>query len=94
MDEFKLTRELDRGNKAQEILDNELFKEAWQSVETALIQKWRDCPIRDKEGAHEIKLMLKLLDDVKGNIERVVESGKLAESRLQELKRRVAKAFR
>lgn len=91
MDEFKLTRELDRGNKAKEILENELFQEAWLTVETALIQKWRECPIRDKEGQHELKLMLKLLDDVKANVVRVMESGRLAESRLQELKRRVFK---
>lgn len=89
MDEFKLTRELDRGNKAKEILENELFQEAWLTVETALIQKWRECPIRDKEGQHELKLMLKLLDDVKANVVHVLESGKLAESRLQELKRKV-----
>ncbi len=88
MDEFKLTQELDRGARAKEILENELYREAWTSVEQALIQKWRDCPVRDKEGQHELKLMLKLLDDAKAHLERVMASGKLAESRLQELKRR------
>ncbi len=91
MDEFKLTQELDRGARAKEILENELYLEAWTSVEQALIQKWRDCPVRDKEGQHELKLMLKLLDDVKANLVHVLETGKFAESRLQELKRRVFK---
>jgi len=91
MDEFKLTQELDRGARAKDILENELYLESWNIVEQALIQKWRDCPIRDKEGQHELKLMLKLLQDAKGHLERVMESGKLAESRLQELKRRVFK---
>ncbi len=91
MDEFKLTQELDRGSRAKDILENELYRESWDTVEQALIQKWRDCPIRDKEGQHELKLMLKLLQDAKGHLERVMESGKLAESRLQQLKQRLFK---
>lgn len=42
-----------------------------------------DCPIRDREGAHELKLMLKLLGDLEGNIKRVIDTGKMAAIQLE-----------
>ena len=53
----------------------------------ALLERFEECPIRDREGQHEIKLMLKLLSDVRANILSFIDSGKVIESRITMLER-------
>lgn len=69
--------EVTRGAQAQSLLDSEIYREAVSSVHDAIIAKWESCPIRDVEGQHELKLMLKLLADLEQNIKEVVNTGKL-----------------
>lgn len=75
--------ELRRGVLAESLLGNELYKESWQEVRSAIIQAWEKAPIRDKEGQNELKLMLKLLTDVKKNVEQVVSTGKMAKIQIE-----------
>lgn len=82
--EDHLRREAARGQLAQDLLDHELFREAFGSVESAIIQKWKDCPVRDKEVQHELKIMLKLLTEVRRHVETVAETGTLATTQLIE----------
>jgi microcompartment protein CcmL/EutN len=65
-----------------------MLQEAFGSVEQAIHEKWADCPLRDREGAHELKLMLKLLGDVRAVLEAAVSDGKIAAQRLDELNSR------
>lgn len=75
--------ELKRGEQARQVVENEIYIEAWQGVRDALISKWEACPIRDKEGQHELKLMLKLLSDVRRNIETVMQTGQMAKIQIE-----------
>lgn len=84
-----LQEQLDRGIKAERLLADPLLQEAFKSVSDAIHQTWEDAPLRDTQAAHELKLMLKLLGDVKSVFERSVEDGKLAAIELKELNRRV-----
>lgn len=70
--------ELRRGEQARQVIENEIYVEAWQSVRDGIIQAWESAPIRDQDGQHELKLMLKLLTDVRRNIETAMTTGKLA----------------
>ena len=70
--------ELRRGELARQVIENEIYAEAWQSVRDGIISAWESAPIRDKEGQNELKLMLKLLTDVRRNIETVMNTGKMA----------------
>ena len=87
--------ELDRGFKAQQLLDNEIYQESIQTVRDAIIAQWSESPIRDHEGQHELRLMLKLLNDLTANIKTVADTGKLAqiqverESKFKHVKRAV-----
>ncbi len=78
---------IDRAKRAEKLLNDQTFKEAFGHVEKALHDAWANAPVRDKEGAHEIKLMLKLLRDVKASIEQSVVSGKATIHRLEEKRR-------
>lgn len=87
---------IDRGSRADRLLKDDEFQAAVKSVRELLIAEWERCPIRDKDGAHEIKLMLKLLNDLQAHIRSVVEDGKLARievDRLESLKSKVRKVF-
>lgn len=78
---------LARADRARDLLDNQEFENAVRAVRQALLDRFEECPIRDKEGQHEIKLMLKLLGDVKANLQSVVDSGKVVTHRISMLDR-------
>lgn len=79
-------KEIQRGLAAQSILDSEIYKEAFESVRLAIISQWEKTPIRDHEGQHELRLMIKLLGDVQANIKQVAETGKLAKLQINQEK--------
>lgn len=80
---MNLHEEVSRGRDAEQLLEHPIFKEAVQAVRDGIINKWADAPLRDKEGAHELKIMLKLLNDVEANIRQVVNTGKMANIQLE-----------
>ena len=75
---MEVKKEMQRGEEAEQLLRNELLQEAFEMVETGIIEQWKSAPIRDIQGQHELKLMLKLLGDVRGYIKEVANTGKLA----------------
>jgi hypothetical protein len=83
-EEIRLIRESERGSKARAIIESDLFKEAFHAVETAILDKWKDAPIRDLEGQQALKMMHKLLADVKNHITEAMEHGKMASRILEE----------
>ena len=76
-------QEINRGQIAQHVLDNDVYKEAYSLVRSGIIQAWESAPIRDKDGQGELKLMLKLLTDVHKNMESVMTTGKLAKIQVE-----------
>lgn len=78
-----LHEEQQRGEQARMLLDNPIYTETMQSVRDGIIQAWENAPLRDKEGANELKLMLKLLGDVQRNIETVMQTGKMAQIQIE-----------
>lgn len=77
------SEQLRRGELARQVIENEIYAEAWQSVRDGIIHAWESAPIRDKEGQNELKLMLKLLTDVRRNIETAMQTGKLAKLQIE-----------
>jgi hypothetical protein len=71
-------KEIQRGRHAEQLLNDELLKEAFDTVEDAILEKWRQSPVRDLDGQHELRLLLKAVMDVKGYIVEVMNTGKLA----------------
>lgn len=73
--------------------------QALSSVREGIRTKWEQCPIRDTEGQHQLKLMLKLLNDLEANIREVATTGKLAsiqienDTKTEEKKSRLADYF-
>ena len=83
-DEFTLRKQMEEAARARSVLDDDAYKNASKAVRDAIIEAWEQCPIRDKEGAHELKLMLKLHGDIEKHMRKAVDDGKFA---AEELKR-------
>lgn len=78
-----MIKEAARGSKAKAILENEIFQDAWAKVEEGIIERWKEAPMRDLEGQQALKMMLKLMSDVRAQIEEVMTTGKMAEASLE-----------
>ena len=71
-----------RGREAQQILDSEVFKDAMAQLKGSVIEQWKDCPIRDKEGQLLLLQLAKLTDKFESILVGVVETGKLAQHKI------------
>ena len=80
---------MDRGSKAERWLRDEMYVEAVEAVRTAIFDKWAQSPLRDHDGQHELRLMLKLLDDVTGYVKKAAKDGQFAAVQLEREKRSV-----
>jgi hypothetical protein len=85
---LSLAHDVKRGNDAARILAEPVFQDAWKSVEQAIHDKWAESPIRDIEGQQQLRLMLKLLGDVKSVLESVLSDGKVAAAEIERLNSR------
>jgi hypothetical protein len=82
---MNLPEQVARGAEAHALLENPFVQEAFASVQAAIIEQWTNAPLRDREGAHELKLMLKLLNDLKSVFELAVHDGREAGRELDRL---------
>lgn len=76
-----------RAEKVQRILNDEEFQKAFENTRTAIFNAIERTPIRDQEGLHELRLCLKLLQDVKANLTATLNDGKVAEFQIAQQKR-------
>jgi hypothetical protein len=82
-DELALRKQMEAGSRAKTVLETEAFQNASNAVRQAIIDSWETCPIRDRDGAHELKLMLKLHADLIGHLKKAVDDGKFAADELK-----------
>lgn len=71
-----------RGKEAQAVLDNAAFKAAMDSLKGSVIEQWKSCPIRDREGAALLLQLSKLTDKFEGLLIGMVQSGNFAQRRI------------
>jgi hypothetical protein len=67
-----------RGNRAREVLENECFDWAFETLKTEIIESWQKAPEQDQQGREKLWLSLKLLQKVRFNLQTRLETGKLA----------------
>jgi len=74
---------INRAIKAEALLNDATLTEAFANVRLGILRKIEEAPLRDHDGVHELKLMLKLLHDVRANLTRAVNDGKMAEVQIE-----------
>lgn len=70
------------GGDASLVLENEAFKKALADLKGAVVQQWRECPVRDQEGALLLLQLAKLTDKFESILIGMVETGKLAQHQI------------
>lgn len=75
-------REIQRGERAEQILNDPIFVEAFEETKQELVSQWENSPARDVEGREKLWLSLKLLQKVHGQLSSVMETGQLAKASL------------
>lgn len=78
---------IERAQKVERILTDPLFVEAFENTRQAIFAKIENTPIRDAEGLANLRLSLKLLQDVRANLTQVLNDGKIEQYRIEEKKR-------
>ena len=80
--EGKLRQNLDRGEKAQALLRNEILIETFDFLEKQYHDAWANSSVEQNEAREKIFMMLQNLQTVKQHIESVVMTSKLANDQL------------
>lgn len=71
-----------QGIDARLVLENPAYKAAMESLRAQVVQQWKDCPVRDKEGQLLLLQLAKLTDKFEGILNGLVESGKFADHKI------------
>lgn len=71
------------GNRAKEVLENEVFQAVFADIEKEVTESWMNSPARDVEGREKLWQYLTLLKKVKAHLTTTMETGKLAQIDLQ-----------
>lgn len=72
-----------RGEDAEALFASPAFQTALYRVRRGIHERFAASPVSDLEGQHELRLMLKVLDDIEGNLAADVRDGKLAKEQLR-----------
>ena len=73
---------LQRGIDANQVLNNEAFKDAFTVLRSAVVEEWKKCPVRDQEGALLLLQLARLTDKFESILVGMVESGKMAQHQI------------
>jgi hypothetical protein len=88
MNEGKARDAVLRAEKAEALLRNELLTDAFDYLERQFIQAWRSSGIGEAEDRERIYQLSQNLEALKGYFQTVISDGKMAQSQIDEVKRR------
>jgi len=88
MNEGKARDAVLRAEKAEALLRNELLTEAFDYLERQFIQAWRSSGIGEAEDRERIYQLSQNLEALRGYFQTVISDGKMAQSQIDEVKRR------
>jgi hypothetical protein len=82
MNNIEQTNTLLRGQEAARILESDVFKLAMQTLRTSVMEQWKNCPIRDKEGQLLLLQLAKVTDKFEGIFVGLIEQGKMVQHKI------------
>ena len=78
-----LAVQVEHGREAKDLWENPAFKRAMVRIKDGIHERWEASAILDRDGQHELRLLLKLLNDVEGNIRNEMSNGVMAEATIK-----------
>ena len=80
-----LEEEVSRGHEAERILRSPLWAESWAEYEAKLMAAWRATSAKASQERETLWLAFQLCQKIKGHIESVMVTGKMASKQVEEL---------
>ena len=87
-DEIALTRATERAARAQRLLEDELLKEALDTLDRDYTRAWRETAARDTDARERLWQACQVVAKVRDHLANVVNGGKLAQRQLNDLAER------
>lgn len=72
-----------RGERAKQILEDPMFKEAQEKLERDIFEAWASTGIRDKEGQHELLLMLQTARKFNALFRSIIATGEMEKNAIK-----------
>ena len=88
MDEHKLLRDADAKARAQSLLENDMLKEAFDTLERAYTEELFLTNAMDSLGREKLFLAVNVVRKVRDHLTVVISNGKLAERELADFAKR------
>ena len=79
-----LNQQVNLGIEASQVLESEAFKQAMNGLRTQVIEQWKACPIRDKEGQTLLLQLAKMTDKFEGLMYGAIARGEYAKRQIQD----------
>lgn len=73
-----LEQRLYLGDRAKEVIENEVFVDAFEQIQNEVIEQWTNSPARDAEGRERLWTYLQMLKRLQAQLQQTMESGQLA----------------
>lgn len=74
--------EIQRGERARQLLEDEQLQDAFDTIEKEYMDTWLNSPERDVEGRERLRLMIKTVRRLKLELQTVMETGHIARATL------------
>lgn len=84
MNELTPGQLLERSNKAKGVLENPMYQESFEMVHKAIIARIESCPMSDTATAEDLRKCLRLLRDVRTNLDLAMKQGKIVSFRIEQ----------
>lgn len=85
IDEIKANQDISRGARAKALLEDELLTEAFASLESAYIDRWRLTHIDDDKGREKLFIAVNVVGKVRDHLSAIVSNGSMAAKQLDDL---------
>lgn len=74
----------ERAVRAQAVLENAAYTDSYDMVRLAIIERIENCPLQDTNTAEDLRRCLRLLRDVRLNLEVALKTGKVINFRMEQ----------
>ena len=87
-DELQLQREMNRAAKASELFRNEIFEESFDILLDQYTAEWAATASEDTATRERLYYLTQAVDAIRAHLQSVLETGKMAERQMKELRKK------
>ena len=81
-DDGKLRKKVARGKQTENLWNNPILQDAFEAIETDLVNGWKDSDGSEKEQRENAYFLLRALEELKSRLKRIIREGNDAQTEL------------